>query len=54
MEKKQIIQSLCLQFRLSGMSAGLDQALREAESGTVSFIDYTTRAPASRKRLKEG
>jgi DNA replication protein DnaC len=43
MEKKQIIRSLCLQFRMSGMSASLDQALREAESGTVSFLDYTIR-----------
>jgi len=41
MEKKQVIQSYCRQFRMSGMSAGLDQALREAESGMVSYLDYT-------------
>jgi DNA replication protein DnaC len=56
MEKKQIIQSLCLQFRMSGMGASLDQALREAESGTVSFIDYTIRllqAEALHRQQKE-
>lgn len=56
MEKKQIIQSLCLQFRMSGMSASLDQALREAESGTVSFLDYTIRllqAEALHRQQKE-
>jgi DNA replication protein DnaC len=41
MEKKQIIQSYCRQFKLSGMSAGLDNALREAETNTLSFMDYT-------------
>ncbi|NEW85184.1 MAG: ATP-binding protein [Mariniphaga sp.] len=56
MEKKQIIQSLCYQFRMSGMGASLDQALREAETGTVSFLDYTIRllqAEATHRQQKE-
>ena len=56
MEKKQIIQSLCSQFRMSGMGASLDQALREAETGTVSFLDYTIRllqAEATHRQQKE-
>jgi DNA replication protein DnaC len=43
MEKKQTIQEYCRQFRMSGMSEVLDQALREAETGTVSYLDYTIR-----------
>lgn len=56
MEKKQIIQSYCRQFRLSGMSAGLDQTLREAEKGTISFLDYTIQllqAEAIHRQQKE-
>lgn len=56
MEKKQIIQSFCRQFRLSGMSAGLDQTLREAEKGTISFLDYTIsllQAEATHRQQKE-
>jgi DNA replication protein DnaC len=56
MEKKQIIQSYCHQFRLSGMSAGLDQTLREAEKGTISFMDYTVlllQAEATHRQQKE-
>ena len=56
MEKKQIIQSYCRQFRMSGMSASLDQALIEAETGTVSYLDYTIRllqAEANHREQKE-
>ncbi len=56
MEKKQIIRSYCHQFRLSGMSAGLDQTLREAEKGTISFLDYTIQllqAEATHRQQKE-
>jgi len=41
---------------MSGMGASLDQALREAESGTVSFLDYTIRllqAEATHRQQKE-
>ena len=43
MEKKQIINAYCRQFKMSGMMASLDQALREAETGSVSYLDYTIR-----------
>jgi DNA replication protein DnaC len=43
MEKKQIINTYCRQFKMSGMMASLDQALREAETGSVSYLDYTIR-----------
>jgi len=43
MEKKQSIQAYCRQFRMSGMSAILDQALHEAETETASYLDYTIR-----------
>ncbi len=43
MEKKQTIQEYCGQFWMSGMSEVLDQALREAETGTVSYLDYSIR-----------
>jgi DNA replication protein DnaC len=41
MEKKQIINTYCRQFKMSGMMASLDQALREAETGSVSYLDFT-------------
>jgi DNA replication protein DnaC len=56
MEKKQIIQSFCRQFKLSGMNASLDQTLREAEKGTISFLDYTIhllQAEATHRQQKE-
>lgn len=56
MEKKQIIQSYCRRFKMSGMSASLDVALREAESGTVSYLDYTItllQAEANHREQKE-
>lgn len=41
MEKKQIINNYCRQFKMSGMMSCLDQALREAETGSVSYLDFT-------------
>jgi DNA replication protein DnaC len=41
MKKKQIINNYCRQFKMSGIMAGLDQALREAETGSVSYLDFT-------------
>jgi len=43
MEKKQIINTYCRQFKMSGMLACLDQALREAETGSMSYLDFTIR-----------
>jgi len=43
MEKKQIINNYCRQFKMSGMLACLDQALRESETGSVSYLDFTIR-----------
>jgi DNA replication protein DnaC len=43
MEKKHIINTYCRQFKMSGMMACLDQALREAETGSMSYLDFTIR-----------
>lgn len=43
MEKKQIINTYCRQFKMSGMLACLDQALREAETGSMSYLDFIIR-----------
>ena len=53
MEKKQIIQSYCRQFKMSGMSTCLDQVLREAESQTSSYLDYTIRLLQSEANHRE-
>jgi len=41
MEKKQIIIDYCRRFKLSGVVAGLDPVIMEAETEQMSYIDYT-------------
>ena len=53
MEKKQIINTYCTQFKMSGMMASLDQALREAETGSVSYMDDTIKLLPSRALHRE-
>lgn len=43
MEKKQQIIDYCRRFRLSGVVAGLDPVIMEAETEQMSYIDYTLR-----------
>lgn len=41
MEKKQLIRSYCRQFRMGGLDNSLDQLLIEAETNSISYLDYT-------------
>ncbi|MEA1898555.1 MAG: IS21-like element helper ATPase IstB [Bacteroidota bacterium] len=41
MEKKQLIIDYCRRFRLSGIVAGLEPVIMEAETEQISYIDYT-------------
>lgn len=41
MQKKQLIHSYCRQFKMGGLSAGLDQMLIEAETNSISYLEYT-------------
>jgi len=41
MEKKQQIIDYCRRFKLSGVVAGLDPVIMEAETEQMSYIDYT-------------
>ena len=41
MEKKQQIIDYCRRFKLSGVVAGLDPVIIEAETEQMSYIDYT-------------
>ncbi len=43
MEKKQLIIDYCRRFRLSGIAAGLDPVIMEAETQQISYIDYTVK-----------
>lgn len=43
MEKKQQIIDYCRRFKLSGVVAGLDPVIMEAETEQMSYIDYTLR-----------
>lgn len=41
MEKKQLIRSYCQQFKMGGLATCLDKMLIEAETESISYIDYT-------------
>lgn len=41
MEKKQLIRSYCRQFKMGGLGAGFDQMLIEAETSSISYLDFT-------------
>ena len=41
MEKKQLIRSYCRQFKMGGLDAGFDQMLIEAETSSISYLDFT-------------
>lgn len=43
MEKKELIIDYCRRFKLGGILTGLDSMLMEAESGQISYTDYTIR-----------
>jgi DNA replication protein DnaC len=41
MDKKQVIKQYCHQFKLSGMNAGIDQLVADAETGKIGYMEYT-------------
>jgi DNA replication protein DnaC len=41
MQKKELLIDYCRRFKLGGILAGLDPILMEAESGEMSYLDYT-------------
>ncbi len=43
MEKKQLIIDYCRRFRLSGIVAGFEPVIMEAETEQISYIDYTVK-----------
>ena len=42
MEKLQVIQDYCRQFKLSGIAKNFEQVLQNAQSNQVSYLDYLT------------
>lgn len=56
MEKKQLIRSYCRQFKMGGLGAGLDQMLIDAETNSISYLDFTVnlfKAEASHREYKD-
>lgn len=56
MEKKELIIDYCRRFKLGGILAELDPMLMDAESGQISYTDYTIRllrAEASHREEKD-
>jgi DNA replication protein DnaC len=43
MEKKQLIMDYCRRFRLSGIAAGLDPMIMEAQTEQMSYLDFTVK-----------
>lgn len=41
MDKKQLVQHYCNQFRLAGITANMDQLIRQAETDGIGYLDYT-------------
>lgn len=41
MNKKQLVQHYCNQFRLAGITANMDQLIRQAETDGIGYLDYT-------------
>ena len=41
MDKKQLVQHYCQQFRMTGISTNVDQLIRQAESQGIGYLDYT-------------
>lgn len=53
MEKEQQIIDYCRRFKLGGISAGLNSILLEAESGQISYTDYTVRLLSAEAEHRE-
>ena len=56
MEKKELIIDYCHRFKLGGILAELDPVLMEAETGQISYTDYTIRllsAEATHRETKD-
>jgi DNA replication protein DnaC len=41
MDKKQLVQQYCRQFRMTGIATSIDQLIRQAESTSIGYLDYT-------------
>ena len=41
MDKKQLINQYCRQFKMSGIPEGIDQLVQQAESSAIGYLDYT-------------
>lgn len=56
MEKQQQIKQFCQQFRTAGISANIENLIREAEKNQIGFIDFTLnilQAEASHRHQNE-
>lgn len=56
MDKKQLIEHYCNQFRLAGITANLDQLIHKAETESIGYLDYTLNllsAEATRRQNNE-
>jgi DNA replication protein DnaC len=53
MEKKELIIDYCHRFKLGGILAELDPMLMEAETGQVSYTDYTIRLLSAEATYRE-
>jgi DNA replication protein DnaC len=53
MDKKQLIQQYCQQFRMTGISTNIDQLIRQAEAQSTGFLDYTVNLLAVEAQHRE-
>lgn len=53
MDKKQLVQQYCQQFRMTGISTNIDQLIRQAEAQSTGFLDYTVNLLAAEAQHRE-
>src|SRR5664279_132060 len=53
MDKKQLINQYCHQFKMSGIPEGIDQLVQQAESSAIGYLDYTVSLFGAEARHRE-
>lgn len=53
MDKKQLVQQYCQQFRMTGISTNIDHLIRQAEAQSTGFLDYTVNLLAAEAQHRE-
>ncbi len=53
MDKKQLIQHYCRQFKMSGIPSAIDQLVHQAEATAIGYLDYTVNLLATEAQHRE-